>query len=128
MSSLLTGIWHARTEESGRVVHLGFLESFVFLIIASITLAGILVLSFCIKHNNTHKAMITGIGISIVAMVMFDFAVIFCAIQSLMHNFNWGNADFILFLTAAPSTVLLIIGLFVFISGYNAKLGTDKNP
>jgi hypothetical protein len=121
MSSPLTGIWHTRTEESGRVVHLEFLESFVFLMVASITLVGIFTLSFCIKHNNTNKAMRTGIGICIMAMVMFDCAVIFCAIQGLMHNFNWGNADFILFLAAAPSTVLFIIGLFVFLYGYNAK-------
>jgi hypothetical protein len=128
MSSPLTGVWYARTEESGRIVRLGSLESFIFLIVASITLTWILVLSFFIREMNTYKAMSTSIIICIVSMLMFDLAVVICAIQGLMHNFNLGDADFILFLAAAPSTVLFIFGLFVFLYCYNEKLGADNNP
>jgi hypothetical protein len=127
MSSPLTGVWHSRIEDDGRIVHLRLLESFVFLLGASGTLTVILVLSFCIKYKNIHKGMRVGMGICNVAMIIFGLAVIFCAFQGLIHNFNWGNADFILFLVAAPSTVLFFIGIFVFIYGYNEDIGSYRN-
>jgi hypothetical protein len=127
MSSPLTGVWHIRIEPDGKIVYLRFLESFLFLLIGSITLSFILALSFCIKYENTHKGMRVGIAICNVAMVIFDLAVLFCAFQGLINNFNWGNADFILFIFAGPLTILFIVGLLVFIYGYNEKLGLEKH-
>ncbi len=127
MSSPLTGIWRDRIENDGKVVHVGYLESFLFLLIASGVLVVILALSFLVKGRDMHKSMRAGVAICNAAMIIFGLAVLFCAFQGLVHNFNWGNADFIFFLVAAPSTVLFIVGLFVFLYGYSKEPGPERN-
>lgn len=122
VSSPLTGVWHTRSECDGKIVNLEFVESFLFLIIASGTLLFFLILSFFIKPNTFHKYMQVAIIISNTAIVMFDLVVIYCSYQGLITNFNWGNADVILFISAGPLTMMFCVGLFIFIYGYNEML------
>jgi hypothetical protein len=120
ISSLLTGIWHTRIESDGKLVYSNFLESFVFLIIVAISLSFILFIDI-------KKGMKVGITMCNVAMIVFDMVVLFCAFQGIINKFNWGNADFVLFIFGGPLTVLYIIGLLIFIYGYNEELGLNHN-
>lgn len=126
MSSPLSGVWHTKIGPDGNIVYLSFLESFVFLLCAASILAFILLLSLYIKIKNSHAGMKIGISLCNISMVMLDVIVIFCAFQGLSNKLNWGNADFILFIFSGPSIVIYIIGLFVFVYGYNETLGLQS--
>jgi hypothetical protein len=127
ISSPLTGVWHTRIEPDGNIVYLGFVESFVFLIISSCMLTIFMVLSFWLKSGTDHTFMRLGIIISNTAMIIVDLAVVYCGYQGLINKFNWGNADFILFMSALPSMVIFYIGVFIYIYGYNEMLGKNKH-
>jgi hypothetical protein len=71
--------------------------------------------------------MKVGVIICNISMVIFDMVIIYCASQGLINDFNWGEADFVMFICAVPLTVIFFIGLLIFIYGYNETLRCDNN-
>ena len=119
VSSFLTGVRYENIVDGSKLVSRGYLESFIFLVVASITLAITLLLSFYLKFGIVNRAMQAGTYAIIGSIIILTLVLVYCDYYAVMHDFKWGESHIVWFLGTIPATILFIVGVFVFICGYD---------